>query len=389
MRIFLSCQQALKPHAVPAYGFWEHYFRNALKEAGHELIETPDVDWAEGLTPMQDADRARWMGRTWQKTVDFLRGEHSRRPVDFFLGYLFPYQVEPSAVRTIRSLGIPTVNFFCDNMREFARVPESYGDFDLHWVPEAEARPMYAQAHAPFLYAPMPMWVPLELRNVPQTETESVVFLGSHDLLREDLLGNVIRKGTRLQVYGAGWGGDGGTQTGVPVSVAGRVRNQLTFVRREGLRGFAMRATYQLRTRGSRDWEAVHARPAVPMDDYLRVTRESRVVIGINRCPGFRRPFWDSLRYSRLRDIEAPMLGACYLTETAPGLEDLYDIGAEIETYRDAAELADKIERLQADPTRRLQLRQRGQRRALSDHTIERTLGRLAEKLGIPPRDRN
>jgi hypothetical protein len=39
--------------------------------------------------------------------------------------------------------------------------------------------------------------------------------------------------------------------------------------------------------------------------------------------------------YSRLRDIEAPMLGACYLTEQTEGLECLYDIGNEIEIYKD------------------------------------------------------
>ncbi len=80
------------------------------------------------------------------------------------------------------------------------------------------------------------------------------------------------------------------------------------------------------------------------------------------------------------------MLGACYLAEMAPGLEDLYEIGAEIESYRNAGELVEKAERLQSDAPMRLRLRQNGQRRALSDHTIARSLKRIVERLGIAPR---
>jgi len=144
MRIFLSCQQALRRHVVPAYAFWEYYFKQALIEAGHEIIETPAVDWAEGLTGLSQAERTHWLDVTWTRTLDFLRVEHARRRVDLFLSYLFPNQVEPGGLVAIKNLGIPCVNFFCDNVREFTRVPDNYRSFDLHWVPEAEARVLYA-----------------------------------------------------------------------------------------------------------------------------------------------------------------------------------------------------------------------------------------------------
>ena len=89
------------------------------------------------------------------------------------------------------------------------------------------------------------------------------------------------------------------------------------------------------------------------------------------------------LIYSRLRDIEAPMLGACYLTEWAPGLDQLYELGREIEVYRDADELAGKIQMLARDATQRHELRAAGQRRALNDHCIAHTLARIVERLGI------
>ena len=381
MRIFLSAQQALRRHAVPGYAFWEYYFKQGLAEAGHEVIETPGADWAEGLTPLEPAARTRWLGDTWTRTTEFLRAEHARKPVGLFLSYLFPDQVEPAAVAAIRALGIPCVNFFCDNVREFTRVPESYRGFDLHWVPEADARALYSTARLPFVYAPMPMWIPPALRTVPEQENTDVSFIGSHDPLREDLLGEAVARGLPLRLHGDGW--QPGSPGAPPPRSPGRtLSNQLAFLRTHGLRGFAMRATYQLHRRRPDGWIGPCWQPAVRDEDYFRTTRESQVVIGINRYPSFRHPFARPGRYSRLRDIEAPMLGACYLTEQAPGLADLYDPGTEIETYGDAAELVEKVAQLRRDPARRAALRRHGQRRALADHTLARSLQRIVAKLG-------
>jgi hypothetical protein len=383
MRILLSCQQALKAHAVPAYAFWEFYFKNAFQEAGHEVVEADGVDWAEGLTPLSREGRAAWLERTWTRTVETAASLHRSKRIDLFLGYLFPYQVDPSGIRSLRAMGIPCVNFFCDNVREFTRVPASFREFDLNWVPEAEARALYSGAGLPFVYAPMPMWVRPELRNIPETEAGDALFIGSHDDLREELLGEAVERGLSLQIYGAGW--RGGTPGGVDAH-RGFLRtaaNQAEFLRTEGLRGWGMRATYQFRRRRSREWIGRHLLPPVYGDAYFKALREGRVIVGINRYPSFRWTFSNPHRYSRLRDIEAPMVGGCLLTEAAPGLEDLYEIGAEIETYRDASELVEKTARLLADPAGRLSLRRLGQARALADHTIARSLERITQRLGL------
>jgi spore maturation protein CgeB len=77
------------------------------------------------------------------------------------------------------------------------------------------------------------------------------------------------------------------------------------------------------------------------------------------------------------------MMGACYLTEWTEGLTHLYDIGNEIETYRSAEELVDKIAELGNDKARRLALRAAGQRRALSALAIGRSLQRIFEAIGL------
>ena len=384
MRILLSSQQARRPHAVPAYAFWEFYFKQGLAEAGHEVLEVPDVDWAEGLTALAPDARREWLARTWDRTVVFLKAEHQRQPVDLFLGYLFPDQVEPAGVAAIRALGVPCVNFFCDNVREFTQVPASYRGFDLHWVPEADARQMYTHAGLPFVYAPMPMWVAPAWRTVPANENEDVCFIGSHDALREDLLGEAVERGLKLRLHGAGWQSTPEPSAPPRRGVTQILANQLRFLRRHGFQGLAIRETYRRHQPRPRGWITRCWGPPLSPDDYARVTRESCVMIGINRYPSFRHPFANPGRYARLRDIEAPMLGACYLTEQAPGLEDLYDIGREIETYASAAELVEKAKALAGDSARRARLRQLGQKRALADHGVARSVARLSERLGLP-----
>lgn len=100
------------------------------------------------------------------------------------------------------------------------------------------------------------------------------------------------------------------------------------------------------------------------------MTREAPVVLGVSRVPSPARPLQNPLKYSRLRDIEAPMLGACYLTEWTQGLDKLYDLGVEVESYRSAEELVEKLRMLSSCPKLRFELRRLGQRRALQDHNV-------------------
>ena len=172
MRIVLSCLQSLRRHHVPAYDFWRPHFVNGCEEAGIEYLEVADVDWAEGLVHGVGPELNAWKARTWDRVMTFVRKEHARHPIDAFLGYLYPRLVDTGCIDDIQRLGIPCVNFFCDNVREFVEVPRAYRPFALHWVPEYEALPMYRKAGLAHLHAPMPCWVPPALRTVPAVATD-------------------------------------------------------------------------------------------------------------------------------------------------------------------------------------------------------------------------
>jgi hypothetical protein len=388
MRILLSFLQALRRHPIPACGFWAPYMRAGLAEAGHETAEIPEVDWAEGLACEEGSEAlARWKKETWSRAVDWFAAERrTGRPVDVALFYLFPCQVDAPAVKAIQDLGIPCVNFFCDNVREYTAAPPEFGCFALNWVPEHRALEYYRKAGLPHVEAPMPAWVPPEARTWDHPENHGVTFIGSRDGQRMALFERVLELGLAMEIRGAAWEPGSVDKRPQTYGFLGRVADQFRQVRHSGLLPWTRKILGKARRAVPLERFAAAVRPRPEGEaEYLAVTQQSQVVLGVNRYPSLRFPFDRPDTYSRLRDVEAPMMGACYLTEWAPGLDAMYDLGKEIETYRTAEELVEKARALLADRERRKRLRFAGQRRALADHTIARAVGKCLTALGLRP----
>lgn len=382
MRIFVSCLQEARKPATHASQFWEGYFKNGIQEAGHEWLEAEGIDWLSGLRHSQPDGKRQWLEDTWNRAVSLIEKQHQHKPVDLFLSYLFPNQIEPAAISEIKALGIPCVNFFCDNVRDYKEVPDEFRCFDLHWVPEFKAIKMYKRAKLDFIHAPMPAWVHPSRRNCQHPEKYGVTFIGSRDEQREALFAQVIKLGVPLELRGYGWGPDN-ARVSQRKSLWQTVINQGHFLREHGTQDWFRKIGSKFRPAISDEVFAACVGEKPDSEQYVEITQQSVITLGVNRYPSFRHPFSRPDTYSRLRDLEAPMMGACYLTEWTEGLDQLYEIGKEIETYTTAEEMADKIRGLKADPSKRRRLRCEGSRRALADHNIPKTLNRIREVLGL------
>jgi hypothetical protein len=386
MRILVSCQQSRKRHPIPAYQFWRPYFIQGLQEAGHEPVEVPGVDWAEGLTYPVGRELEIWRGRAWQKTLDFVRGELANRPIDLFLCYLFPNQVDVAAIKELQQRGIPCVNFFCDAVREFRTVPPEFFAFALNWLPDLEAVPIYSSAKLPYLQSAYPCWIPATLREIPRAETEPPTFIGRSDALRREMFGRAIGAGADIVLRGPGWLPSADkSKCSVPLrrSVSRTLVNQIDFVRTHGLGSLFFRLADRMWPIASPPIPESNVGDSLSTAEYLRVTREAVVTVGINRVPSWKASNRKPLYFTRLRDIEAPMLGACYLTEWTETVGKLYEIGTEVEVYHTPEELCEKLIELKQNPQRRRSMRERAQRRALNDHCVARSVARIKERLGL------
>jgi len=365
-----------EPHPIPPYRHWAYYMKNGIAEAGMQLLEVPDVDWAEGLMYSEGSEQLKkWRDDVWEKTLKFVR--QNLKNIDIFLTYLYPKQIDENAINEIKKLGIPCVNFYCDNIREFRSVPKQFKAFDLVWVPEYEAIPMYRKAGTAFINLPMPMWVEPRLRNsINPLEETKVSFIGSKDILREHLLSEVIGLGLDISIRGSDWMATKKVAPMLKNSAYKKLTNQFAFINEHGIKGWLIKNS----RRGDLPPSAIspeHIFPKPGFDEYISLTQNSAITIGINRVPTFKQSNTHPLVYSRLRDIEAPMLGACYVTEHCEDVENLYELGKDILTYQTAAELVEKCNELLKDKVKRDQLRENGRKKALSELSIPALLTKL------------
>lgn len=103
-------------------------------------------------------------------------------------------------------------------------------------------------------------------------------------------------------------------------------------------------------------------RPAVWAHDMIRLLRNSKIVINIDVDAFGAQP-------PNMRLIEATGAGTFLLTPHHPQLPDFFEPGEEVETFRNANELAAKIHYYLADDAAREEIARRGQARCLRDHS--------------------
>jgi spore maturation protein CgeB len=87
--------------------------------------------------------------------------------------------------------------------------------------------------------------------------------------------------------------------------------------------------------------------------------------------------------YTKLRDFEATMAGACYLTQKTPDNTNFFEDGKDIMTYTTADELIDKAKFLQKNEQARYKLRINAHQRALSEHTWSHRFEKAFTQLGL------
>lgn len=395
MNIFLCCLQSDRDYPISPYKHWRENFKPPLEAMGHRVLEPSGLDLA---VPFLHRSDKRWIDRyrmdTSEQLLRQIREIHESSGIDLFLSYFYGLHIFPDAISEIERMGIPTVNFFCDNLREFQYVSALVDHYTLNWVPEKEACKLYEQRRAAYIHLPMAADPCLYRPRTNGDEVPQITFIGHADPLRTRFLAEVFPSGLPLKVYGQHWRNEPASPTTkLPwkARVGVRLRKRRKSLRQHWERIAHHGARAELRhllgprTLGAElltDYQhALHG--GVSHADMIHLATASQVFLGINRCPhpGYSRKA--PLVYSRLRDIEAPMMGACYLTEYCEELEDLYDIREEIAVYRSAQELVDQTRRLVRDKAARQDLRHRGHQAAVARHTWERRFERLFDELGL------
>jgi spore maturation protein CgeB len=129
-----------------------------------------------------------------------------------------------------------------------------------------------------------------------------------------------------------------------------------------------------------------YARGAVSFDRQADIFSQCEVCLNFSNVWADGRPGSVLIPHVRLRDFEVPMCRSCYLTGHSDEIEEFYDIGREIETYRTKEELVSKVRFYLANQRAAEQLREAGYRRARRDHTWVRRFDQLFQAIGVGAR---
>ncbi len=406
MRIFCAIRHANDPKQFYG-GLWSANFYPALRELGHELIESQTdllptsrfMNVADGFTLQELEARAR----TTEQILAEVRAAHQQVPVGLFLSYFYNAHFDPSGYAELRRLGIPSVNFYCNSIHQFSHVAGIAAQADFAWHAEREARNSYLGAGA------KPIWVqmgadPKVYFPVPGLARASkACFVGQRYADRDQWMAALIRAEVPVDIFGQGWGAEPGQPA--PVAAAGSEEPSGYLGRMHptpGSRASYVAALQQtLRRDGwwcglrrvGRQWQqrrerrklaplfAPHAKGVA--QSVANAFSSYELCLNFSNVWADGRPGSPLIPHVRLRDFEAPMCRTCYLTGHSDEITEFYEVGKEIETYSSPEEFVDKARFYLAHPDAALKLREAGYRRALSDHTWKRRFEALFTKLNL------
>jgi len=254
-------------------------------------------------------------------------------PVHAVIGQMWGWTMDYRSLQTVRNIGIPVINISMDDRHTFrlrkidgkwCGTSALIGSIDLACTTAKECCLWYQIEGCPSIYLPEASDSELfKPNNFPKAY--DVCFVGANYGIRNKIVKTIEKKGVKVQCYGNGWPN-------------GRL------------------ATRKL-----------------PI-----VFSQSRIILGIGTIGHCK-----DLYSLKMRDFDGPMSGSLYLTHDNPDLYELYEIGKEIETYRNPEECCEKIEYYLSEPLKAEAIAKAGRDRAVKEHTWEKRFEKVFRTLRI------
>jgi spore maturation protein CgeB len=292
------------------------------------------LDWRDpALAGGRGPSDGDWMARMNAGMLQRAAQWNTGRRFDVIFTYLSGEQVTPEAMDGLRALGAPIVNLALNDKENFVGkvrggratgIRDICGRFDLCWTSTGDALEKYVVEGATPLYLPEGA-NPQVHRPYDEKKLFDVSFVGQCYGNRPEIISRLREAGVRVSAFGPGWPGG-------PLST----------------------------------------------EEMVRTWSRSKINLGFGGVLGHKSTFC-----LKGRDFEVPMSGGLYLTEHHEELARFYDVGREIVTYTDFADLLEKIRRLLSDPAGAEAVRRAGRERALREHTWEMRFDRVFRLLGI------
>ena len=365
--------------ALPRSAWVDLNLRRSLEDMGHQLVRFDFPGWPDDADP---AWRRHGKPTTNQRLLDAFRSARRGGPLDLFFGYFYASVVYPETIDLIRQSGVPTVNFSCNNVHQFELVEPIAAHFDVCMVPERAAlerfravgaRPVRIQLAAnPRVYRPY-----------PEPRIYDVTFVGQRYADRAEFLDHLYRHGVQVRAWGAGWRPHKRLDLASVKAAVALVEDE----RLDGVQRLIRQARCGSSARLQRDLTrcidtSAYGGPRLLHRDLIRTFSRSRISLGFATA-GASHGAACRVTHLRLREFEAPMSGALYVTEYQQELEEYFAVGRELLAYTDRDDLLDQVRYYLAHPEHAERIRRAGHHRALRDHTWQHRFQELFTLLNL------
>lgn len=369
MRIFCAIPYSGNSVALENSRTWYYNLYQPLRKLGCDLVSLDfDLDkfFANGAN-VEYSERYRPI--LSDIILKQIKVEHQGKGIDLFFSYLQDRMVEVDTIKQIRKMGIVTINYFCNNVHQFHNVQDISPHYDYCIVPEKQALQKYRRIGATPLHIQMAanpdVYKPYNLGK-----DYDATFIGQKYATRADYVYYLLKNGINIQVWGANWV-KAHCSNLVGDSSEGSLANSIRILRMLKHPRYFVKKTYRklvLEKYQDRYLSEIAHWP-LPDNELVKMYSRSKISLSFAAVEDREEGRWK--KHVRLRDFEAPMSGAFYLTEYVDELEEYYEIGKEIVCFTDSRDLHDKIKYYLKHDSEREMISKAGRERALSCHTWE------------------
>jgi|GEM_PF-3872162 len=364
-------------------------YERAFVEAGFEVAFVPTETAEDGEeTGLPGDGLAHARARVRRRLLALASG---RSPALLF-AYAFDRTLDAATLRIIRRLPCPSVLLQVDMVGQWYHVVRSCSAFTLVAAAQREHAEALRRRGARVLVWPMAGFATQPDWTTPRPAV--VRFVGTPSAARVEALGSLVDAAVPVEIFGhwpmlpASLMGDAGPAPRRAASLFAatlrRARRALHTLpaliheeglgRAVGLKAPSLRTSYDATARLQ-----PHLRGPAAASELSRVLAGGQVSLG---CTDTAIGSGHRSRQMRLRDFEAPLAGACYLTQESEGLADCFALGREVLVWDSPQDLVQRSRELLADPGRCLEVARAGWARASRDHTYEARLRVLFARLG-------
>jgi spore maturation protein CgeB len=371
--------------SVPGSMTWYRNFYEPLKDLGHDVFFL-------NLDEVSKENKIQFRGQKFfeifsRELPEIFKREHNKKPFDFFLSYFTDNDITTETLSTLKKWGVPMANFSCNNTHQFHLVEKisPLYDFNLHSEKDTDIKFKAINAN--------PVWFPMAANPkycYPQKLDfiYDLSFVGAAYSQRSHYIDCLVSNEMQVDCFGPNW-------------LINKPHTRLKKFKKESVRSLNLvrqiflkdvKKRYDISSKlkyydllnNLRQKNQNHLHYPVSDIEMIRIFNQTKVNLGftevfsIDNIPGH-----GLKQHIHLREFEAPMSGALYMTNYFEELEHFYDVGSEILTFKNEYELIDKSRYYLFNEKAAAKIREKGLHRAVSCHSYQKRFLDFFEKIKI------